>query len=119
MTRKKQQKFNKYYINVVETTSEKRPSSFGNPNSQSHDRATVKKVIEYYKNHPSVATITENVLPDSLSFDLPPASKKDINKIVKSLSANKAAGPDGIPFKLIKLFAVDKYLTSIINHDTS
>ena len=111
--------FNKYYINVVETTFEKRPSSFGNPNSQSQDRATVKKVIEYYKNHPSVATITENILPDSLSFDLPPASKKDINKIIKPLSANKAAGPDGIPFKLIKLFAVDKYLTSIISHDTS
>ena len=60
-------------------------------------------------------------MPDSLSFDLPPASKEDANKIVKSLNANKATGPDGIPLKLIKLPAnvVDKYLTSIINHDIS
>ena len=69
------------------------------------------------KNHPSVATIKENVLPDSLSFDLP--SKEDINKIVHSLNVNKAAGPDGIPLNLIKLSAniVERYLTNIINHD--
>ena len=35
--------FNNYHMNIVETTSEKRPSSIGNPNSQSQDRATVKK----------------------------------------------------------------------------
>ena len=64
------------------------PSSISNPNSQCQDRATTKKIIESYKNHPSVATIKENVLPDSLSFDLPPASKED-----------------GILLKLIKLCA--------------
>ena len=57
-------------------------------------------MIESYKNHPNVVTIKENVLPDFLSFELPPASKQDINKIVMSLSANKATGPDGIPLKL-------------------
>ena len=72
----------------------------------------LKKITESYKSHPSVATIKENVLPDSLSFDLPPASKEDINMIVKSLNANKAKF-----LKLIKLSAniVDKYVTSIIN----
>ena len=39
-------------------------------------------------------------MPDSLGFDLPPASKEDINMIVKSLNANKATGTDGIPYKL-------------------
>ena len=40
---------------------------------------------------------------------------------MKLLNANKATGPDGIPPKLSKLSAnvVDKYLTSIINHDIS
>ena len=76
----------------------------------------LKKITESYKSHPSVATIKENVLPDSLSFDLP--SKEDINKIVHSLNVNKAAGPDG-PLNLIKLSAniVERYLTNIINHD--
>ena len=60
-------------------------------------------------------------MPDSLSFDLPPASKGDINKIVKSLNANKVTGLDGIPLKLINLSAniVGKYLPSIINHNIS
>ena len=41
--------------------------------------------------------------------------------IVKLLNANEATGPDGIPLKLIKLSTniVDKYLTSIIDHDIS
>ena len=44
-----------------------------------------------------------------------------MNKIVKSLNVNKATGPDGMPLKLNKLSTnvVDKYLTSIINNDTS
>ena len=60
-------------------------------------------------------------MPDTLSFDLPPASKEDINKIGKSLKVNKAIESDGIPLKLIKFSAnvVEKYLTSIINHGIS
>ena len=54
----------------------------------------LKKIIESNKNHSSGATIKENVLPDSLSFDLPPAPKEDINKIIKSLNGNKALEPD-------------------------
>ena len=52
-----------------------------------------------------------------MSFDLPPACKEEINKILKCLNANKATGPDRVPLKFIKLSAnvVDKYLTSIIN----
>ena len=49
--------FNNCYISTVETTSRKRPSSIGNPNFQCQGRATVKKIIESYKNHPIVATI--------------------------------------------------------------
>ena len=57
-------------------------------------------------------------MPDSLSFELPSASEEDINKIVKSLNANKATESDRIPLKL-SANVVDKYLTSIINHDIS
>ena len=69
--------FNNYYINAVETTSGTQLSSIGSPNSQSQDSATVKKkIIESYKNHPSVVTIKENVLSGSLSFDLPQLLRK-------------------------------------------
>ena len=45
----------------------------------------------------------------------------ETKKIVKSLHANKATGPDRIQLKLIELSAnvVDKYLVIIINHDIS
>ena len=78
-------------------------------------------MIESYKSHPSVVTIKEQVSAGSLSFDLPPVSKEDINKIVKLLNANKATEPDEIPSKLITISdnVVDKYLTSIINYDIS
>ena len=49
--------FNNYYINIAETTSRKQPTSVGNPNFQCQDRATVKKIIETYKNNTSVVTI--------------------------------------------------------------
>ena len=110
--------FDNYYTNTAETTSGKQPSAITNPNSECQYKAIVKKITESYKNHPSVVIIKENIFPSSLSFDLPQASKEDINKIVKSLNANKITGPDGIPLKLIKLSAnvVEKYFTSIINH---
>ena len=87
----------------------------------SQDRDTLKKPLNLKKSHPSIVTVKENILLGCLSFDLPPASKEDINKIVKSLNANKATRPDGIPLKLIKLSAnvADKYLTSSINHDSN
>ena len=113
--------FDNYYTNTAETTSGKQPSAISNPNSECQYKAIVKKITESYKNHPSVVIIKENIFPCSLSFDLPQASKKDINKIVKSFDANKITGPDGIPLKLIKLSAnvVEKYFTSIINHNIS
>ena len=37
--------FNKYYTNTVDTTSEKRPSSIGYPNSKCQDRPTVKELF--------------------------------------------------------------------------
>ena len=52
------------------------------------------KTIGTYKNHPSIVNIKRNVLPNSLNFDLPPDSQDDINKIVKSLKASKATGPE-------------------------
>ena len=70
--------FNNFYVYTLETTSGKRPYSIDNPYSPSQDRATVTKIVESYKNHPSVVKIKGNILTCSLSFDLPPACKKEI-----------------------------------------
>ena len=68
--------------NGVLKNTRKRPSSIDNLNSQCQDRTTVKN-IENYINHPSVVTIKENVLPNSLGCNLPPASKEDVNILFK------------------------------------
>ena len=49
-------------------------------------------------------------------FNLPHATTQDINKIINSLSSDKATGPDGIPVKFIKLSAnvIDSHLANII-----
>ena len=112
--------FNNHYINIVEKSSGKPPSSIGNPNCPSNDRKTVKEIINAFKNHPSIIAIKRNNIPNCC-FDIPHACKDDINKIIKSLNTKKATGPDGIPLKLIKLSAdiIDYYLTTIINDDLS
>ena len=52
-------------------------------------------------------------------FDLPHATTQDMNKIIKSLSSDKAAGPDGIPVKFTKMSAnvINSHLANIINKD--
>ena len=49
--------FNNFYVYTLETTSGIRPYSIDNPYSPSQDRATVTKIVESYKNHPSAVNI--------------------------------------------------------------
>ena len=79
------------------------------------------------KNHPSVVKNHPNVVKTKETykhfgnFDLPKASPKDINKIIKSLNSKKAAGPNKIPFKLVKLAAniIDCHICNILNQSIS
>ena len=59
------------------------------------------------KNHPSVVKNHPNVVKTKETykhfgnFDLPKASPKDINKIIKFLNSKKATAPVKIPPKLV------------------
>ena len=55
------------------------------------------------------------------NFDLPKASPKDINKMIKSLNSKKATGPNIIPPKLVKLAAniIDCHICNIPNQGIS
>ena len=46
--------FNENYINIVEISSGKKPSSLGNCEDSAQDDATVDKIISKYSSHPSV-----------------------------------------------------------------
>ena len=58
------------------------------------------------------SSVTQNI-----KFNLPHATTQGMNKIISSLSSDKATGPDGIPVKFIKLYAnvIDSHLTNVMN----
>ena len=111
--------FNSHYINIVEKSSGNKPSSIGFPENSLNDELTVSKIIDKYKDHPSIKAISRNFLNNNQSFYLPEATVPEINKIIKNLNTKKANGPDKIPLKVIKLSAsiIDSYLTNIVNND--
>ena len=110
--------FNNHFINIVEKSSGIAPNSIGNPMDPKQDKNTVEKIIQHYKNHPSIKKIKNNFL-NSKPFDFPEPTVKDINTIIKSLDPKKATGPDGIPIKIIKhaLNMIDSHFCNIIKKD--
>ena len=51
--------FNSYFINAVENTTGKTPTSLGDSSNQQNNTDNVEKIISEYQNHPSVAKIKE------------------------------------------------------------
>ena len=60
---------NQNYINTVENSSGKKPSSRGDCLNASQDELTVKEIISVYSNHPSIQK--ESVFNINSKFDLP------------------------------------------------
>ena len=112
--------FNGNNINIVEIFSGNKPSSLGKCEDSAQDDATVDKIISKYSSHPSVPKLKMEFSTDK-EFELPYASAKDINKIIKSLNINKAKGPHGTATRFVKTSAdiIDCHIANIINKDIS
>jgi len=54
--------FNDHYINIVENTLGKKPTSLGNPSDPTMDTETVLLIIDKYKDNPIIKKIKENAL---------------------------------------------------------
>ena len=76
------------------------------------DDATVGKFISKYSSHPSVQKIKREFSIDK-EFELPYASAKDINQIIKSLNINKAK------FVKISTDIINCHIANIIIKDIS
>ena len=96
--------FNENYVNIVEISSGNKPSSLGNCEDSAQGDVTVDKIISKYSLHLSVQKIKREFSIDK-EFELPCASAKDINQIIKYLNINKAKGPDEISAKFVKISA--------------
>ena len=112
--------FNENNINIVEIFSGNKPSPLGKCEDSAQDDATVDKIISKYSSHPSVPKLKMEFSTDK-EFELPYASAKDINKIIKSLNINKAKGPHGTAARFVKTSAdiINCHIANIINKDIS
>ena len=77
-----------------------------------------EKEIDKFKNHLSIVSIKNEFQPTP-ELNVKPATVDQVNKILRSLDAKKATGPDKIPIKVVQMSAyiIDKYPTNIINND--
>ena len=96
--------FNQNYLNIVENSSGKKPSTLGDCLNVFQNKLTVKEVISVYSNHPSIQKI-KSVFNTDTKFYLPKPTASDINKITTFLDTNKATGPDGILAKIVQMSA--------------
>ena len=86
-----------------------------------NDKSTVETIIKTYEHHPSIKLIKEHIQKENNEFNVKAASAGQIKKIIKGLNPKKAAGPDKVPVKIVKLAAsvIDFHLTNIINNNLS
>ena len=78
----------------------------------------ILKIIKKCENHQSILEIRKN-LKLTETFKIPKAEVSNIKKLLKNINIKKAAGPNTILPKLVKLSAniADSHLCNIINKD--
>ena len=83
-----------------------------------NDSLITKRIIEKYKNHPSIKAI-QDTFPVKKEFKIEEAKVEQVNKILRNINSRKATRPDKIPPKIVKMSAniIDSHLTNMINSD--
>ena len=103
--KKLSQIFNYQYVNIVEITMGTAPTTLGEVDVSNKKSINnyINKIVEHYKDHPSIKAINEHrVGIDLTNFKIPSPVIDDIDKILKDIDVKKAPGPDLIPPVLIK-----------------
>ena len=97
--------FNDHYINLVEKSSGKKPTSLANDTGISDDRQIVRLISEKYKNHPSILAIIQNPEQVMEGFPFQEIENTEVAYPLKTLDGRKSNGEDKIPPKLVSLAA--------------
>ena len=106
--------FNDYYINIVENTSGKKPSSIADTNSIDDDREIVRLILDKYKDHPSILAIVQDPEHTFETFSFNEVTTRDVWLQLKRLDGSKSTGVDQIPPKLVSL-ASDELAVPLTN----
>ena len=103
---------------MVKSTNAKHPTKLGTLSSRISEKEIVAIITDKFKNHPSFINIKNEFRPTA-ELNNKAATVDQINKIIRSLDAKRATGPDKVPVKVAKMssYIIDKHLTNIINND--
>ena len=76
------------------------------------------KIIDKYKNYPSITCINKHMTNFELSFTFQPVTKNQISNLIKHLNGKKAVQSTNIPTKLMKEFCdfFSDFIYKSINH---
>ena len=108
--------FNKYFVNVVPSMVITNNHNFLS-NTYTNDDL-LEKIIDKYKNHPSIIGVNKHMTNSELSFTFQPVTKNQISNLIKHLNDKKAVQSTDIPTKLIKEFCdfFSEFIYKSINH---
>ena len=110
--------FNKYFVNMVPSMSITNNNNFLITTELSDTNDPLEKIIDKYKNHPSIICINKHMTSSELSFTFQPATKNQISNLIKLLNHKKAIQSTDIPTKLIKKLCdfFSEFIYKSINH---
>ena len=109
--------FNKYYANIYENATGKKPSDIKKQLPVDvTNKEVFSNIVEAYKNHPSIIKIKEN-LPCQDVFYFRNVNKREMFDNLNNLNTKKSIGDDNISSKFLKLSAsiLDAPLAFTIN----
>ena len=110
--------FNKYFVNMVPSMGITNNHIFLRNTNTSDD--PLDKIIDKYKNHPSITCINKHMTNSELSFTFEPVfvTKNQVSNLIKHLKDRKAVQSTDIPTKLIKEFCdcFSEFIYKSINH---
>ena len=110
--------FNKYFVNMVPSMGITKNNNFLSTTDTSDTNDPLEKIIDKYKNHPSITCINKYMTNSELSFTFQLVTKNQISNLIKLFNDKKAVQSTDIPTKLIKKFCdfFSEFIYKSINH---
>ena len=99
------QVLNDHYINIVERSRGKKPTSVAKQSYSRDDMQIVDHIIRHYEDHRSVRYKKDVQTRQNSTYSLLTISEQDVKKILNELRTEKSTGVDMMPPTLVKLAA--------------
>ena len=108
--------FNNYFLNMVPSVDITNNHIFLSNTNFSDD--PLEKIIDKYKNHPSITCIVKHMTNFEIAFTFEPVTKNQISNLIKLLNDKKAVQSTDVPTKLVKEFCdfFSEFIYKSINH---